>query len=68
MPTSPGEVITDSGWNCTAAIGRRRVLDRHDDAVVLGLGGDRQHRRQAVAHRVERVVAADGEALRQGAQ
>ncbi len=22
MPTSPGEVITDSGWNWTAAIGR----------------------------------------------
>ncbi len=21
MPISPGEVITDSGWNCTAAIG-----------------------------------------------
>ena len=32
MPISPGEVITDSGWNCTAAIGSDCVLDRHDDA------------------------------------
>ena len=65
MPMPSSRERIDSGWNCTAAMGRAPVLQRHDDAVV-GLGGDpEQVVGKGHAPGVERVVAADLEARRQ---
>jgi hypothetical protein len=57
----------DSGWNCTPSIGEFLVAHAHDLAV-LGPGGDREVRRAAVALDRQRVVAVDGELLRQAGE